>query len=241
MQRLSKIAPLLAAAAFAFVAGASVARAEAISSPAPARTAAHERHSVAGASATATHPARARHRGRSTRGRRSARAPQLTSRRSGRAAGGPPPQPARHIPTQHHHAALNPSPHYARHHTRGKAGGHGSVAEIPAGVAMLTAMSRAESQPNEFAIAQDDPVKSGRGPPRAGPHSSFNLSAPPSGILRLHFASQLFFTRPTRPTRSDRSNRSIRLSRDRLLGRPHACRQEGTAACLSSPSQGDLS
>jgi len=237
MQRLSKIAPLITVAAFACMAGTSVARAEATSSPAPARTAAHERHSVAGASATATLPGRARHHERSTRGRRSARAPQLASRRSGQAAGGSPPQPARHSPT-HHHVALNPSPHHARHQTRGKSGGHGIEASVPVGIAALTAMSRIESQPNEFAFAQDDPVKSGRGPPRAGPVSPLPLFAPPSETLRFHFVSPRF---PTRSICSGRFNETNRMSRDRLSRHPRACRQEGTAACSSSPSQGELS
>jgi len=252
MKRGWIIAALVAWAALAL--GGAAEASVAASPPAPRRVAASLRHSAAGASATATRGLRARHGRRHHRGLRPAEGPrQISARPSGSTAGGSsPPLPARRSSGQRHNAALSPPPHLPRPLARTKAGSPGLAAVSPSCIAVFTAMSRLDSNPVSPPISQDDPVASGRGPPRAGPQC---VALSPSLI-----AASGFSRTPNSIASQPDENRSGPLSpfeappafaraepvrsvlfRDRLESRPHADRLEGAAACFDSPSTGGVS
>jgi len=223
------IAVLVASVALVFASATEASSAE--SSPAPRRVAVSPRHSAAGASATATHAVRAHHgRRHHHRHRPGGRAPRITARDSGSAAGGSPPLPARRGPVAHHHAALGPAPHSFRPLDRNRTGGHGIAAESPTLAAASTAMSRLDFCPLPAPISHEDRLTSGRGPPRAGP--DFDLISSPHPD---------FFSYSRYPITSGTQSDQHVLSRDRLESRPHASRLEGAVACLDSPSIGEPS
>jgi hypothetical protein len=188
------IAALVAWAALAF-AGAAEARITGSSPPAPRRTAASPRHSAAGASATATQSVKTRHGRTHRRGlRRSDRTGQITARPSGATPGGSPPLPARR-PASRHNAALSPPLHVLRQLARTRAGSPGLAVESPSCIAVFTAMSRLYSNPVPPPISQDDPVTSGRGPPRASPHRD-TLSPWPIAISGFRRTSNSLASQP---------------------------------------------
>lgn len=189
------IAALVASAALAF-AGAAEAGATGSSPPAPRRVAASPRHSAAGASATATQGLKARHGRTHRRGlRRSDRIDRIAARPSGATAGGSPPLPARRNPVPRHNAALSPPPHVLRQLGRTRAGSPGLAAESPSCIAVFTAMSRLDSNPVPPPISQDDPVTSGRGPPRASPNRDA-LSPSPIAISGFPRTSNSIASQP---------------------------------------------
>ena len=188
------IAALVAWAALAF-AGAAEARVTGSSPPASRRSAASPRHSAAGASATATQGVRTRHGRTHRRGLRpSDRTGQITARPSGAMPGGSPPLPARRSGSRHN-AALSPPPHLLRQLARTRSGSPGLGVESLSYIAALTAMSRLNSNPVPPPISQDDPVTSGRGPPRASLHHDA-LSPWPIAICGFRRTSNSFATQP---------------------------------------------
>jgi len=192
------IAALVAWAALAFSGGAEAANTK-TPPTASRRAAASPRHSAAGASATATQTVRTRHGRTHRRGvRRSDRTGQITARPSDATPdampGGSPPLPARR-PGSRHNAALSPPPHVLRQLARTRAGSPGLAVQSPSYIAAFTAMSRLNSNALAPPISQDDPVTSGRGPPRASPHR--NTRSPwPTAINGFRRTSNSFAPQP---------------------------------------------
>ena len=208
------IAALVAWAALAFAGAAEARIMGSPPPPAPRRTAAPPRHSTAGASATATQSVKTRHGRTHRRGlRRSDRTGQITARPSGAMPGGSPPLPA-HRPASRHNAALSPPLHVLRQLARTRAGSPGLAVESPSCIAVFTAMSRLYSNPVPPPISQDDPVTSGRGPPRASPNRD-TLSPWPIATSGFRRTSNSFASQPDQ-NRSDIRARSRQETSPRI-------------------------